>query len=126
MKESDVALGQIGQIAIAVKDVARAAAFYRDVLGLRHLFSFPGMAFFDAGGVRLFLAVPEKPEFAQTSTIYYKVPAIDQAYASLSGRGAKFVDSPHVVHHDARHELWMAFMKDSEGNSVALMEERLK
>jgi methylmalonyl-CoA/ethylmalonyl-CoA epimerase len=119
-------LSRIGQIAIAVKDVKRAEAFYRDVLGMKHLFSFPGIAFFDCGGVRLFLSKAEKPEFDHTSTIYYRVGAIGDIHATLSNRGVKFVDSPHIVHQDDRHELWMVFFKDSEGNNLALMEERQK
>ncbi len=53
MPEAAVHLDQIGQISVIVKDVDRAVAFYREVLGMRFLFQFPGMAFFDCGGVRL-------------------------------------------------------------------------
>ncbi len=116
-------LSQIGQIHVAVKDIDRAAAFYEHVLGMKLLFKFPGMAFFDCAGVRLFLSKAEKPEFDHTSTIYYRVPSAPEAYAALQGRGVKFEDKPHVVHQDARHELWMTFFKDPEGNNVALMAE---
>src|SRR5437879_12221956 len=44
------------QIAISATDIARATAFYRDVLELRFLMDGPNMAFFDCGGVRLYLA----------------------------------------------------------------------
>ena len=42
-----LSLSRIGQIAIVVHDVERATAYYRDVLGMRFLFAFPGLAFFD-------------------------------------------------------------------------------
>lgn len=112
----------IGQIAIAVDDVERATVFYRDVLGLRLLFTFPGMAFFDCGGVRLFLSRPE-PGTAGTSILYYRVPEIAAAAAALEARGVPLEEGPRVIHRDAQHELWMAFLRDSEGNLVGLMQE---
>jgi methylmalonyl-CoA/ethylmalonyl-CoA epimerase len=126
MTAGSFGLSSIGQIAIAVKDVLRATAFYRDVLGMKLLFEFPGMAFFDAGGVRLYLAIPEKPEFAGTSILYYRVSDIQEAAKTLEARGVVFADAPHLVHQDARHELWLAFFEDSEGNPAALMSEVMK
>lgn len=126
MAEKFSGLGQIGQVHISVKDVERAAAFYRDVLGMKHLFSFPGMAFFGAGDVRLFLTKAEKPEFDHTSTLYYRVASVQDAHDALQARGVKFIDQPHIIHEDARHELWMAFFRDSEGNHLALMSEVAK
>jgi methylmalonyl-CoA/ethylmalonyl-CoA epimerase len=111
----------IGQVAIAVKDVDRAAAFYEQVLGLKPLFRFPGLAFFDCGGVRLMLSKPEEPGFDKTSILYYRVPDIQAAAAAIKAAGVPLVQEPHVVHRDARHALWMAFLKDSEGNHLALM-----
>jgi catechol 2,3-dioxygenase-like lactoylglutathione lyase family enzyme len=123
MTAADFGLSSIGQISIAVKDVERAIAFYRDVLGLKFLFQFPGMGFFDAGGVRLYLTLPEKPEFAGTSILYYRVPDIREAARTLEARGVVFRETPHLVHQDARHELWLGFFQDSEDNPVALMSE---
>ncbi len=84
------------------------------------------MSFFDCGGVRLFLTKPEKPEFDKTSGIYYKAGSVDAAYSRLTRVGAHFTDKPHIVHQDARYELWMAALKDTEGNVLAVMEERSK
>ncbi len=123
MPAERLGLSQIGQIHISVKDVDCAAAFYKDMLGMKFLFKAPGMAFFDAGGVRLFLSKPEKPEFDHTSTIYYRVPDIAAAHAELQKRGVKFTDKPHIVHQDSRHELWLAGFKDTEDNFVCLMSE---
>ena len=58
-----IGISRLGQIAITVHDVERATAFYRDTLGLTLLFTAGKLAFFDCGGVRLMLDVPEKPEF---------------------------------------------------------------
>ena len=57
------ALGPIGQISRTVSDIAASEAWYRDVLGLPHLFTFGELAFFDCGGTRLYLQQGEvKPE----------------------------------------------------------------
>jgi len=119
-------LESIGQIAVNVKDTARARAFYRDVLGLRHLFDAgPNLAFFQCGGIRLMLSPPSKPEYDHPgSIIYYKVQDLAATHAAMAGRGAAFEQPPHLVATMPDHELWMAFLHDSEGNLLALMEER--
>jgi methylmalonyl-CoA/ethylmalonyl-CoA epimerase len=117
------AIQSIGQVSIAVGNLDRATAFYRDTLGLRFLFAFPGMAFFDCGGVRLYLAVAPKPELDRTSILYYRVADIEAAAAALAARGVRFTQPPARVHEDAAHQLWLAFFEDSEGNTAALMSE---
>ena len=118
-------LTSIGQIAITVKQLARATAFYRDTLGLRFLFQAgPKMAFFDCGGVRLMLAVPEKPEFDHPGSIFYfKVADIQAVAATLQSRGVQFECPPHLIAAMPDHDLWMAFFRDMEGNLQALMSE---
>ena len=118
-----VAPERIGQIAVLVQDVERATAFYRDVLGLRFLFSAPpGPAFFDCGGVRLMLSRPEG-ESGGTSVLYYLVPDIRAAHDVLATRGVTFVDEPHLIARMPDHDLWMVFLRDSEGNTLGLMSE---
>jgi catechol 2,3-dioxygenase-like lactoylglutathione lyase family enzyme len=124
MTAENVGIDRIGQIAVAVQDVDRAADFYQRVLGLPLLFKFPGLAFFDCGGVRLMLSKAERPEFDRTSIIYYRVPDVTAAALELERRGVVFEGTPHVVHRDERHELWMAFFRDSEGNYLGLMREQ--
>lgn len=123
---SQALLSSIGQLSVTVHDVDRAVAFYRDKLGLTFLFEAPPkMAFFDCGGLRLMLAVPEKAEFDHpSSVIYFRVDDIEATHETLSGRGVEFEGPPHAVHKTEQHELWMAFLRDSEGNLLALMSER--
>lgn len=123
MPTAPVKLGPIGQISIVVKDVARALAFYRDVLGLAFLFQAPGMAFLEADGVRLYLGVAEKPEFDRTSVLYFRVPDIQAVQQALEARCVRFTAPAHKVHEDASKALWLAFFPDSEGNTMALMSE---
>lgn len=123
---STTRLSTIGQIAMPVKDLARAVAFYRDRLGMRFLFQAPpALAFFDCGGVRLMLDVPEDKEFARHgSVLYFKVPDIDAAYTELTAAGVTFRGEPHLIAKLPDHELWMAFFDDTEGNTLALMHEK--
>ena len=116
-------LNQIGQIAVPVSDLERAIAFYRDVLGMHFLFKAPpGLGFFDCGGVRLLLDAPAKSlPGTHASIIYYKVADILEAYETLSARGAVFEGRPHLIARMPDHELWMAFLRDPDGNLLALM-----
>lgn len=119
-------LGQsrIGQIAIVCKDVARATAFYKDVLGIRFLFAAgPTLSFFDCGGVRLMLSGAEG-EANGTSVLYYFVTDIEGSANALAAKGANFVGEPHLIARMPDHELWLAEFRDSEGNICALMEEK--
>jgi methylmalonyl-CoA/ethylmalonyl-CoA epimerase len=116
------ALDRIGQIAVVVQDVARATRFYRDVLGMTLLFEAPpGLAFFDAGGIRLMLSAPEGADAAGSSVLYYAVADIHAAYDTLAARGVQFEDRPHVVAALADRDVWMTFLRDSERNLLALM-----
>lgn len=117
-------LRRLAQVAVNVKDVERATAFYRDALGLRHLFSAGGMAFFDVGGTRLMLSRAESPEFDHPASIlYYDVVDIAEAHRTLSGRGVLFENEPHLLARLQLTDLWMAEFRDSEGNAQALQSE---
>lgn len=116
-------LGQIGQILIPVTDVERAAAWYRDVLGIPYLFGFPGMAFLDADGVRLYLANPSEAGFSGPATLYFRVPDINAAVDELEARGVTFAGRPHMIFDDGSQQTWMCFAKDLDGNNIALMSE---
>src|SRR5215218_6464885 len=122
--EPAVSLKEIGQISIMVKDLARATAFYRDTLGIRLLFEVPGLAFFDAGGIRLMLGKAEKPEFDHpASIIYYSVADIGAAHGALKVRGVHVEHEPQMVAPMPDHDLWISFYKDSEENFFGLMSE---
>jgi len=123
MAEEAFGLARIGQLHVAVTDVERSTAFYRDRLGLPFLFAYPGMAFFDCGGVRLFLSAPEGDDDRGTSTIYFSVPEIGAAVAALEARGVIFIEGAHVVHRTPEYQLWMAFLRDPDGHVIGLMSE---
>ena len=122
MTDEPLGLHAIGQILVPVDDVDRATAFYRDVLGMRFLYAFPGMAFFDCDGTRIYLARPN-PDYRGRATIYYTVPDADAAFATLVERGAEAESAPEVIHRTGTYELRMGFVRDPDGNHVAVMTE---
>lgn len=125
MSSPDPGVRRIAQVALSVADLDRAIGFYRDVLGLRFLFQAPpGLAFFDCGGTRLMLALPEPGERPSTSVFYYEVGDIEAAAAALTARGATFEEPPHVIAKLGTKDLWMGFLKDSEGNVLGITQEK--
>ncbi len=115
-------ISRIAQIYITVHDLGRAAEFYRDKLGMRHLFTVPKMAFFDCGGIRLMLGLPETAEFDHPSSIiYFQVDDIQQGFRVLSERGVKFEGQPHMIAKMDTYDLWMVHFRDSENNLLSLM-----
>ena len=125
MSTTQLSLGPIGQIALTVQDMPAALAFYRDALGIRQL-PIPAqasLAFFDCGGIRLMLSLPEGEFQNPGCVLYFKVPEIHSAFATLQGRGVQFVDQPHLIARLPDHELWLAAFRDPSGNPLAIMAE---
>jgi DNA-binding CsgD family transcriptional regulator/catechol 2,3-dioxygenase-like lactoylglutathione lyase family enzyme len=113
-------LGPIGQIARTVKDIRAAELFYKEIVGLPHLYTFGNLAFFDCGGVRLFLSEGDGEDGA--SILYFRTGDIHAGAKDLAARGADITHAPHMIHkHADGTEEWMAFYKDNEGRPLALM-----
>jgi DNA-binding CsgD family transcriptional regulator/catechol 2,3-dioxygenase-like lactoylglutathione lyase family enzyme len=122
-KEDPVKISQIGQIARSVSDAAASEKWYRDVLGLTHLYTFGTLAFFDCGGTRLMLS-QEKGGAATESILYLRVADIAAAHQELQDRGVKFTHAPHRIHqHADGTEEWMAFFEDPDGRPLAVMSQ---
>lgn len=118
-------LSQIGQIALPVADVDRSEAFYEKVIGLRKLFRFGDLTFFDCAGVRLLL---EKAHdgVQPSGCIYFRCADIALAVTELEKRGVVFASKPHLIARMDDHDLWMAFFNDPDGHTLALMQEAPK
>ncbi len=123
LPESSVRVDRIGQIAITVTDLARAKSFYQHQLGIRFLFDAGSMSFFQCGDVRFMIGTAEKPGPRGGTILYFTVADIGAAHALLSAQGVEFVQEPHLVAKMPGHDLWMAFLKDPDGNVVGLMSE---
>ncbi len=113
----------VAQIALSVRDLPRAAAFYRDALGLQHLFDASHLSFFDVGGVRLMLSAQGGEPGTRGTLVYLKVADLQATYARLSARGVVFEQPPHLVGRSPTSEVWLAFCTDPDGNPIGLMSE---
>ncbi len=119
-------LSEIRQIGVTVSDVSKALPFYRDVLGLKFLFSpGPNLAFLDAAGIRIMLSTPQGAGTpGHNSILYFKVSEIAAAHAAIVARGAKNEREPQLAAKIPDYELWIGFIRDPDGNLVGLMEEK--
>jgi predicted enzyme related to lactoylglutathione lyase len=126
MPDTPRPLGEIMQILVPVTDLDRAVRFYEGVLDLPLLFRFPGNAFFDAHGVRLYLATPTEPGFDGAATLYFRVADVTATLALLEGRGATVRERPEIVFGTDDYDLWLAFVTDPDGNNIGLMREAPK
>ena len=123
MTQIPLVLGPIGQVSMLARSASKAEEWYRDTLGLQHIFTFGDLVFFDCGGTRLYLREVPDAEWRPSSILYFLVPEIAQAHAELVARGIKFQVPPHMIFRDpdTGTEEWMAFFEDLDGNTLAVM-----
>ncbi|HJQ99796.1 MAG TPA: VOC family protein [Candidatus Polarisedimenticolaceae bacterium] len=115
----------VAQLAMTVGNVERSVAFYRDVVGLKFLFTAPpGLGFLECGGTRLMLATRESggPDEAHPA-VYYRVDSVRDAAADLTARGIALHKEPHVIAKLPHADLWLAFILDPDGHLVGFMSE---
>jgi catechol 2,3-dioxygenase-like lactoylglutathione lyase family enzyme/DNA-binding CsgD family transcriptional regulator len=116
-------VGPLGQVSLWARDVTTTERFYRDTLGLPHIFTFGALAFFDMGGVRLYVHCVPDADWKPSSVLYFRVDDIDATMKTLTAAGVPFVGQPHLIHRDdaTGDEEWMAFFEDPDRNMLALM-----
>jgi catechol 2,3-dioxygenase-like lactoylglutathione lyase family enzyme len=120
-------LSQIGQIGLPVTDTDRSEAFYEQVIGLRKLYRFGDLSFFDCAGVRLFLDKVHDPDkFRPQGCIYFRCADIALAVSELEKRGVAFTHPPRLIAKMDDHDLWMAFFEDPDGHTLAVVHEAPK
>jgi predicted enzyme related to lactoylglutathione lyase len=120
------AVGRIQQIAITVANVDASLIYYRDILGLKFLFSpGPNLAFLTDGSVRIMLSIPQGAGAVRANSIlYFQVSDIEKAYESIVARGSAAERPPQLAAHMPDHDLWIGFLRDPDGNLIGLMEEK--
>ena len=117
-----VVLGAIGQISRSVASIEESIDWYRNKVGLTHLYTYGKLSFFDCGGTRLFLEETKEP--LPESVLYLRVADINAAYDQLQARGILFTSAPHLIHrHSDGVEEWMAFFDDVEGRTLAILSQ---
>jgi methylmalonyl-CoA/ethylmalonyl-CoA epimerase len=115
---------EILQVAQHADDLDRAAAFYELLLGGPPAGRFePGLLFFNVGRSRLLLE-----QAAASALVYFEVDDVHATLDRLRASGGEVVSEPQVIfsHADdtlgpAGNDEWMAFIRDSEGNTVGLV-----
>ncbi len=119
------AVAEVLQIAQHADDLQRARAFYARLLGEEPagFFDPPGLLFFRLGETRLLLEAG-----APSAVLYLEVDSVRRKVEELRMLGVQVESDPHVIfsHDDdalgpAGTEEWMAFVVDSEGNTVGLV-----
>jgi methylmalonyl-CoA/ethylmalonyl-CoA epimerase len=122
-----VTLSRIKQIAVPVNAVDEAKAFYRDTLGMRHLFDAPpALSFFDCGGIQLMLTGPAAQGAdgdQQHPVLFYDVSDIRNTHDRIKASGAKVLAEPHVIARISGREIWISAVSDGQGNVVSLMSD---
>ena len=79
--------------------------FYTGVLGLRKLYRFGDLTFFDCAGVRLLLEkVKDQAELVPHGCIYFRCADIALAVAELETRGLAFPGKPHLIARMGDHD----------------------
>jgi len=120
---NSIQLSDIGQIGLTVRDLGRAKDFYQHTLEMKFLFDAGTMAFFQCDGIRLMIGLAEGTAAIGGTILYFRVTEIERVHGVLKNRGVEFVEPPHLVARMPDHELWLAFLKDTEGNTLGLMGE---
>ena len=120
-----LALGEVAQVAVTITNIDASTNFYRDTLGLNHMFTAGNMAFFDCGNLRLLLGLAEDGKQATGgSVLYFRVSDIEAAHNALVANEVQIERPPTATHRTEEYELWLAFFRDPDGNLLALFEER--
>ena len=126
MTESSPSITGVAQLAISVKDLDAAVAFYRDVLGLPFLFAAPpALAFLQCGPTRLMLSVQPEGETASHPIVYYAPDDIRAAVEAIRAKGATIKEEPKAIARLGNRVVWLAFTEDPDGHLVGLMTEVL-
>ena len=120
-------LNQIGQIALAVSNTDVSEAFYGK-LGLRKLYRYGNLCFFDCAGVRLMLSPPEDgaPVQPGQGALYFRVADLALAIRQLEAVGVDMVSGPQLTAPMPDHDLWIAFCRDPDAHLIGLMMEAPK
>jgi catechol 2,3-dioxygenase-like lactoylglutathione lyase family enzyme len=110
-------LERLAFVMLAVDDVDRAAAFYRDVLKIPMTGRFGDFAFFDTGEARLALTaeLARRDGAASGHECVFGVASVGQAYDALKEH-VEFLNEPRAVNDEA----WAVNFRDPDGHLLSL------
>ena len=118
---------QIQHCSVVVQSLERAAAFYRDVLGLTLRMKSDGALVFDVGGSDLRVAPIPSTTRGEHTVMGFAVDDVDTVIASLRARGVvfeRFPGFPHaengtVISPDGAKVAWF---RDPDGNILSVVQ----
>lgn len=113
----------VHQLAIVARDIDRATDFYRDKLGMRFLFKAPNMAFFECGGIRIYIDANPGSAQGGSPSIYFRTDDIHGAHRTFKERGVEIHQEPGVIARLPDRDIWLMWVRDSEGNLIGVMQE---
>lgn len=109
-------------VAVGVRDLERAAAFYRDTLELKQTMFAPEMnwASFETGvpGCQIGMGQLEEEPQGRTTSISLGVTDLDAARRALEAKGVQFQGDNMEVHGQVR----LAEFKDPDNNGLMLIQ----
>lgn len=91
---------KVSHVMLGVESVARAVAFYRDLLGLAVQAQHPGFAFLDAGGFTLALSetlARASENRVGATELVFGVEDVRATYEELRAKGVVFTHEPRAV-----------------------------
>jgi catechol 2,3-dioxygenase-like lactoylglutathione lyase family enzyme len=123
LMEHKLELGPIGQVSMLTRSASAAEAWYHDVLGVPHIFTFGDLVFFDCRGTRLYIREVPDDQWRTGSILYFTVSDIGAAHPERTDRAVHFTGAPHMIFRDDTTgvEDWMAFFEDPDGNTLSIM-----
>lgn len=115
-------LSKVVQVALTVRDLPRAIAFYRDTLGLTFMFETNGMAFFQAGDMRLMVGLARQGSVPiGGAVVYFDAHDWAATEAALIRRGVRFTTPTEIVQREGAREHALREFTDPDGNALAIM-----
>ena len=115
----------IAQIVVPTRELDLAKSFYKDVIGLTHLFDAPNVCAFKVDDIRLLLTA--QPNYAPPPSgvvFYFSTQDIMARHLAWIERGARDGGAPQCIARLGVVEIWIAFVLDPSGNTLGLIEER--
>jgi lactoylglutathione lyase len=120
---------KVDYVMVNVSDMHRSVAFYRDTLGLPLKFESPGWSEFDTGASTLALHAATRAAAAEpalqsgpvagTCSLGFSVTSLNNTYAKLRERGARFVMPPTEQPNEG---IRLAVCVDPDGLSISFAE----
>ena len=114
-----IQISGVAAIMLGVKDIAAAAAFYTQKLGLQVLMQEPAICLLQCGPVMIGLncgLAQTSPNLVGATEVVLRVPSVRGARQALGAEGVSFVSEPHQI----TPTDWVAHFRDVDGHLLSI------